>query len=45
MAALSQAPRTLVDAANKGGVTPLIYAASEGWDDCVPLLLQASAPC
>ena len=27
-----------VDITNKGGVTPLIYAASEGWDDCVPLL-------
>ena len=25
------------------GVTPLIYAASEGWDDCVQLLLAAGA--
>ena len=32
-----------VDVTNKGGVTPLIYAASEGWDDCVPLLLKAGA--
>ena len=27
----------------KTGVTPLIYAASEGWDDCVQLLLAAGA--
>jgi len=27
----------------KAGVTPLIYAASDGWDVCVPLLLEAGA--
>ena len=33
-----------VDAAlEKTGVTPLIYAASSGWDDCVPLLLAGGA--
>eukprot|EP00967_Tisochrysis_lutea_P159406 scaffold330319_cov81-Tisochrysis_lutea.AAC.1 len=32
-----------VNAATKAGVTPLIYAASEGWDDCVPILLEAGA--
>ena len=32
-----------LDAKIKTGVTPLIYAASEGWDDCVPLLLKAGA--
>jgi hypothetical protein len=28
---------------NKGGVTPLIYAASEGWDDTIPALLAGGA--
>merc|ERR1740124_675298 len=32
-----------INAMTKTGVTPLIYAASEGWDDCVPLLLTAGA--
>ena len=32
-----------VDALTKAGITPLIYAANEGWDDCLPLLLQAGA--
>ena len=32
-----------LNAKTKAGVTPLIYAASEGWDDCVPLLLAAGA--
>ena len=38
----SRAPRVL-DVTNKAGVTPLIFAASEGWDDCVPLLLEGGA--
>ena len=32
-----------IDITNKGLVTLLIYAASEGWDDRVPLLLKAGA--
>jgi len=33
-----------VDAAmEKTGITPLIFAASFGWDDCVPLLLAGGA--
>ena len=30
--------RSVVDCTNKGGVSPRNNAASEGWDDCVPLL-------
>ena len=32
-----------VDVMTKSGVTPLIFAASQGWDDCVPLLLEGGA--
>lgn len=32
-----------LDAKTNKGVTPLIYAASEGWDECVALLLEAGA--
>ena len=32
-----------LNAKTKAGVTPLIYAASDGWDECVPLLLEAGA--
>ena len=32
-----------LNAKTKAGVTPLIYAASDGWDECVPVLLEAGA--
>ena len=32
-----------LDVKTKAGVTPLIFAASQGWDDCVPLLLEGGA--
>eukprot|EP00967_Tisochrysis_lutea_P135041 scaffold239123_cov27-Tisochrysis_lutea.AAC.1 len=32
-----------VDAATEAGVTPLMYAALQGWDDCVSILLEAGA--
>ena len=35
--------RADVNAVTKAGVTPLIYAASEGWPDAVSALLQAGA--
>jgi hypothetical protein len=41
--ALLKAPGIEINARTKAGVTPLIYAASEGWDDCVQLLLAAGA--
>ena len=43
IAALLKAPGIEINARTKAGVTPLIYAASEGWDDCVQLLLAAGA--
>ena len=37
---LLKAPGVRIDAKTKNGVTPLIYAASEGWHECVALLLD-----
>ena len=39
--ALTAAGAPLNAKTKPAGVTPLIYAASEGWDDCVQLLLAA----
>ena len=41
--ALTAAGAPLNAKTKPAGVTPLIYAASEGWDDCVQLLLAAGA--
>ncbi len=40
---LIKAPGIEIDARTKNDVTPLIYAADQGWDECVQLLLQAGA--